>query len=211
MDKQVYLKVITELLELLQQPLNSALLTQVYSGAATILENLYGKDSVRINVILDYKKNNFDRAVWDDSLQRAFQENLLGILKAIKADIENNLIYNLEKQITGEIVADFIILAKKACEDGVKDVAVVLGAAALEDSLKRYAGLNGLFATDKDMSEVVNALKSQGLLKGPQASLVSGLVTTRNKAFHAEFDKIEMPEVKSLIVFAEEFILKNLS
>ncbi|OGS27835.1 MAG: hypothetical protein A2297_06750 [Elusimicrobia bacterium RIFOXYB2_FULL_48_7] len=136
---------------------------------------------------------------------------MLGQLNTLKHDIENDLIFNLEKQTIGSVVADFLSLAKVSIEEKNKDVAAVLASAAIEDALKRYALLNGLEISEKKMDEVVNAIKSVGLLKGPQASLLSAYVKTRNKAFHAEWDNLETPEVKSLISFTEEFILKNLS
>ncbi|KKL12378.1 hypothetical protein LCGC14_2536380 [marine sediment metagenome] len=63
----------------------------------------------------------------------------------------------------------------------------------------------------KDMSNVISALKSKSLLKGPQASVVTSYVKVRNKALHAEWKKLESEEIRSLIAFTEEFIIKNFS
>lgn len=211
MDKEIYLKISGDLIKLIEGNQDVATLSQASAQLITLLQNLYGESNIRINALLKYKSERFDPTPWYDTTINYFRAYLLGLAKGIKIDIENDLILNLEKQIIGEIVADFIVLAKKSSEEDIKDVAAVLGSAALEDSLKRYAELNGLIVDNKDMSEVINALKSKGLLKGPQATVVTSYVATRNKAFHAEFEKIEMPEVKSLIAFTEEFILKNLS
>lgn len=210
MDKESYLRITNDLIILIEGNRDATTLSQAAAQLLTLLQNLYGEDDVRINALLKYKNERFDPSPWNDFSVTYFRAQLLGLAKGIKIDIENGLIFNLKKQIIGEIVADFITLAKKSSEEDIKDVAAVLGSAALEDSLKRYAELNGLIVDDKDMSEVINALKSKGLLKGPQATVVTSYVTTRNKAFHAEFEKIEMPEVKGLIAFTEEFILKNL-
>ncbi len=193
--KETYLNTIEESLSLLssrQEPTYDVL-TDVYYRTITLVENLYGSNNIRISKLTKTK------------------DILIGQLKAIKSDIEKDLISNLEKQTIGSVVADFISLAKSSAEDGNKDVASVLAAAAIEDSLKRYGMLNELQVDDKDMSEVINALKAKGLLKGPQASIVTSYTKLRNKAFHAEWDKIEMADVKSLIGFTEGFILKNLS
>ena len=48
------------------------------------------------------------------------------------------------------------------------------------------------------MSQVINALKSKGLLKDPQATIVQSYVKLRNKVFHAEWDKIEKESVNQL-------------
>ncbi|OGX08380.1 MAG: hypothetical protein A2Z88_01295 [Omnitrophica WOR_2 bacterium GWA2_47_8] len=136
---------------------------------------------------------------------------LLGNLLAIKNAIENGLIQSIERAAIGNVVADFLVLAKNSMSQGFKDVAAVLASAAIEDALKKFAILNGLDVEDKEMSDVINALKGKGLIKGPQASVVSSYIQTRNKAFHAQWEKIEKPEIQSLIAFTEEFILKNLS
>lgn len=210
-EKSVYLKVTEDLLKLLVSSTHPAVLNQVYFSILTLVQNLYGDDDIRISTLSEYKTHKFDPTPWHDTTSRMFQGFLMGILNGIKNDIENNLIFNIEKQTIGSVVADFLTLAKVIAEENNKDVAAVLASAAIEDALKRYASLNGLEVDDKEMSDVINALKGKGLLKGPQASVITSHTKTRNKALHAEWDKIEMPEVKSLIAFTEEFILKNLS
>jgi len=208
--KETYLELIKELLGLLNSKCDSAVLSQAYYRTLTLVENLYGKNDIRISTLTKYKTETFDREPWKAIALMGLSDLLKGILNSIHSDIENDLIFNLEKQTIGSVVADFITLAKITSEDN-KDVAAVLVSAALEDSLRRFAILSGLQVDDKDMSEIINALKAQSLLKGPQATVATSYVKTRNKAFHAEFDKIEMPEVKSMIAFTEEFIIKNLS
>ena len=90
-----------------------------------------------------------------------------------------------------------------------KDVAAVLACAALEDALKKYAVANGLQIEDKDMSEVINAIKAVGSLNKTQATLLKGFTQVRNRAFHAEWDKFESADVKSVIGFVEQFIVEH--
>lgn len=61
------------------------------------------------------------------------------------------------------------------------------------------------------MAQAINALKSQTLLQGPQASVVLSYVKLRNKTFHAEWDKIEKETVNSAISFTETFLLEHFS
>ena len=82
---------------------------------------------------------------------------------------------------------------------------------ALEDALKRVAIKENLDVDDKDMSEVINALKAKGVIKGAQAPIVQSYVKLRNKAFHAEWDKIDKAGVSAAIGFTEQFLLKNFS
>jgi hypothetical protein len=87
--------------------------------------------------------------------------------------------------LSGEILGDFVGLAQRSLQEGYKDVAAVLACAALEDALKRYASLNGLEVGDKDMQEVVNALKSKGLVGGAQKTLLDAMPKLRDYAMHA--------------------------
>jgi hypothetical protein len=187
--------------------------SEVVSGTINILEHVYGRDSQKTKAFLEQhaacckqKELGF--------MQRALEELALfavGVLRSIKSEIEADLVGNIQLQTQAGIFGDFVTTARQALEDNNKDVAAVLACAALEDALKRYAEQKGLSVSDSDMSQVINALKSQGLLKDPQASIVQSYVKLRNKAFHAEWDKIEKESVSAAIGFTEQFILSNFS
>lgn len=61
------------------------------------------------------------------------------------------------------------------------------------------------------MSDVVNALKSAGLVAGAQKAILDRMPTMRNYALHANWDKISEPEVGSVIGFVEQFLLTKFS
>lgn len=209
--KETYLTIVEELLGLLSNSHNQGVLNQVYFRTLTLVESLYGENNIRISTLTKFKTERYDPLSWHTQHITDFSGFLIGILNGIKKDIENELIFNIEKQTIGSVVGDFISLAKDSAENNNKDVAAVLASAAIEDSLKRYGMLNSVEVEGQEMNEVINALKAKSLLKGPSASLLSSYVKMRNKSFHAEWDKIEMSDVKSLISFTESFILENLS
>ena len=99
--------------------------------------------------------------------------------------------------------------AKAALAEGQHNVATVLACAALEDALKRYATLKGLDVEGKTMDEVVNVLKSQGLVGGAQKSLLSSMPKIRNLAMHADWDKLTPQDAGSVIGFVEHFLLAH--
>ncbi|MGD0887332.1 MAG: hypothetical protein ABSA46_21010 [Thermodesulfovibrionales bacterium] len=175
---------------------------EIYSGTITLMELVYGENSPQLKA-LSIGDQKLD---WYTKLYMA-----IGVLKSLKGEINRNLVPSLERRITGEFFGDFINMAKNAIENNYKDVAAVLASAAIEDALKKFGTINGLELENKEMSEVINALKLKEVLKGPQAKISSSYITLRNKAFHAEWDKIDTLEVKSLIAFTEEFILVNFS
>lgn len=175
---------------------------EAVSGTIQLLESLYGANSQKYS---SYNKELSDQQSPGEKLAIT-----LGVLKSIKAEIEAGLVASLELEVQGGVFGDFVTLARESLDES-KDVAAVLVSAALEDTLKRFALQNGLDVADTDMAQVINALKSHGLLKGPQAAVVQSYVKLRNKAFHAEWDNIEKETVNSAISFTETFLLKHFS
>jgi Domain of unknown function (DUF4145) len=170
---------------------------------ATSSENLisasFGMDSV-------HAKNFSGRHQSCDSQERNIR-NLYAVFLSAKKDYEGGHVYNIELTISGEIFGDFVSLARQSLSEGYKDVAAVLAAAALEDSLKRFAKLNDLLIEDATMQNVINALKAKGLIGGAQKTIVEAMPKIRNLALHAEWDKITTSEVGSMLGFVEQFLL----
>ena len=136
---------------------------------------------------------------------------LFFLFYSAKQDFEGGYVFNVELRVSGEVFGDFVCLAQRALDEGHKDVAAVLACAALEDALKRYATTNDLDVDGKTMADVVNALKSAGLVAGAQKALLDRMPTIRNYALHANWEKISEPDVGSVIGFVEQFLLKNFS
>lgn len=136
---------------------------------------------------------------------------LKGIFRAAKADYDGGYAFTVQAIISGEIYGDFLALAKNALGEGAKDVAAVLACAALEDALKRLALMKGLDVSGKVMQEVVNALKSKGLVGGAQKSLLDTMPKIRDYAMHANWDRITPQDVGSVIGFVEQLVLSEFS
>lgn len=136
---------------------------------------------------------------------------LKGIFLAAMSDYEGGYAFNLETVVTGEVFGDFVSMAKLALSEHQKDVAAVLASAALEDTLKRYAIRHGLDVESKVLQDVVNALKSKGLVKGTQKSLLDSMVKVRDYSMHANWEKVQDADVSSVIGYVEQFLLSHFS
>ena len=132
-----------------------------------------------------------------------------GIFLSAREAFLAGYLFDVERDVSAEIFGDFVVLARRALSEDNKDVAAVLGAAALEDALKRYAASNGLDVDDSTMSEVISALKSKGLVSGAQKSMLSAMLQMRNFAIHAKWEKFTKPDVSGLIGFVEQFLLTS--
>ena len=149
----------------------------------------------------------YTRCDGDGSLVRT----LKALFLSAKEDFEGGYVFDVDLRVSGEVFGDFVALARKSLAEGHKDVAAVLACAALEDSLKRFAAANGLAIGDKSMQEVVNALKSSGLVAGAQKTLLDAMPRIRNFAMHADWGKISEPDVSSVLGFVEQFLLSKFS
>ena len=173
------------------------------TSSQNLIKAVYGVDSPHYE--------NFVRSMQECDGHTFEVDVLRGVFASAKEDFEGGYVFNIELMVSGEIFGDFLVLAKQALAEGHKAVAAVLASAALEDALKRYATANGLNVDGKSMAEVVNALKSRGLVSGAQKSLLGTMPGIRNLAMHAEWTKISEPDVNSVIGFVEQFLLSNFS
>lgn len=173
------------------------------TSVLNLLESAFGPDSVHAR--------SFRIAYERFSGWESDHDVAKGIFRAAKEDYEGGYIFGLERILSGEIIGDFVTLAKAALQDGKKDVAAVLASAALEDALKRYARQNQLDVDDKVMQEVVAALKSKGLVSGAQKSILDTMPKLRDYAMHANWVKLRSEDVGSIVGFVEQFLLSHFS
>ena len=136
---------------------------------------------------------------------------LRSLFGSAKEDFEGGYVFNVEMRISGEIFGDFVALARQSLSEGQKDVAAVLACAALEDAIKRWAQSVGIATDGKTMSDLVNALKSAGIVAGAQKSLLDAMPRIRNMAMHAEWGKLTEPDVSSVLGYVEQLLLSKFS
>lgn len=181
---------------------------QFYAWASSALNALQGAFGVESPHYVNFQKelssvtNNF--VIWD----RKF-ESIRGIFFGAKSDVDGGYLFDVQKAISGELFGDFVVVAKAALAEGHHTVAAVLACAALEDALKRFATARGLSVDGQTMEEVVNALKSKGLVSGAQKILLSAMPKVRNHAMHAEWSKLTPQDAGSVVGFVEQFLLAN--
>jgi hypothetical protein len=136
-------------------------------------------------------------------------EGAKAVFRAAREEFDGGYSESLEAEVSSEVLGNFVALAKAALSEGHKDVAAVLAAAAVEDTLKKFATRNGLDVSGKELEEVVNALKTKGLVGGALKSTMSMMPKLRNHALHAEFDKLDRAVVGSMVGFVDAFLLEH--
>lgn len=165
------------------------------TSAQHIIEFAFGPESVHA----EHFRNSYEKCEGFEAGVNA----LTGIFLAALSDYAAGFAQTLQAQISGEVYGDFVGLARRALNEGFKDVAGVLACAALEDALKRLALMHGIDVADKEMQDIVNALKAKGLLSGGQKTLADAMPKMRNDALHANWAKVTPESVGSVLGFVE--------
>jgi hypothetical protein len=185
--------------------------TELVQGTVTILEAVHGSGCRHVELLkgriatIEKKPSLVEIEVF---------EAAKGALQNVKGEIEAGLLATLTRTITGEVLSDFLGLAKEALDRGDengKNVAAVLAAAAFEDTIRRMgASFCGIHERDR-LERIAIALKEQGILVGAQFGTVQAQLQFRNDASHADWNKIDVVGVRTALQLVQELLLKHFS
>jgi hypothetical protein len=185
---------------------------EIFNGAITVMSACYGSESHLVMSLQAQGKNVLGEKFISPVAVRNLQINVCAALRNLRSEIDAGLIGNIKNSIVGDVIADFVQLAKAVLNDGGdkgKNVAAVLTAAAFEDTIRRmgetFAGVVGR----DDLSDVINQLKEKGVLQGPQIGIALSYLKFRNDALHADWDKIELSSIHACLGFVEQLLLKH--
>lgn len=196
--------------ELLEKDLDDAPHTdaaEAHLAVINIFQTLYGPHAPQIDMVKTARNQVYNGETWAIHYQPTlFLEYLHGFLRTLASDIQEGRIVNIQSEARGEILGNFLALAREALDEGQKDVAAVLACAALEDVLKRYASALGLEVQDETMQTVANALKSKGVISSSLGKTLDGYVQIRNDTFHARWDAISDAAVGGIIGYTQGLI-----
>ena len=188
------------------------LATEVFQGTITVLSVLYGDDSQQTKSLQRLADATILKYPSNSHLTEQMTRALLGTLQNLKAEIDAGFLGSLQKRLTGDVLTDFIQLARAALDesgDDAKNVAAVLTAASYEDTIRRMgASLAGVIGRD-DLRNVIDALKEKGILVAPQLGIALSYLNFRNHALHANWEEIDRSSVNSVLGFVEQLIIKH--
>ncbi len=186
--------------------------SEISQFATSFLTAVYGPASTQLRAFSDglaaiHKKG--------DMVEYRSQHHAIGAIKNAKAEIEAGLIGKLRVQVTGEVLADLIAVAKEALGrskgDSDKNVAAVLTAAAFEDLMRRMASELGGLPARPPMSDVISFLKDAGLLKGGEVGTAQSFLKFRNDSLHADWNNVTRAQVESCFGLLDSLLLKYFS
>ena len=185
---------------------------ELYNGALSLIALLYGPNSPQLKSFTQ-KAETITERFSGTGLADNLSFLSRGALQNMRAEIEAGVVGSLQRTITGEVLADFLQLARAALDekrDEAKNVAAVLTAALFEDTIRRLATANGIPHIEK-LQDVITELKDKGVLQGSQVGIANSYLNFRNSALHAQWDRIERESVASVLGFVEQLLVRHFS
>lgn len=179
----------------------------------SVLVAVYGDPSPQLTNFRELTKRgagSFDNR--EDSYHRRLASEVEHILDSALADCHAGLTTSIRVRAKGEVLGDFIALAKEALDEGspgAEKVAAVLAASALEETLKQMGIGAGLDVYDRDLRAVIQKLIDSILLTGARIGVVRGYVVFRDRAFHGQFDQIDRASIVSVVSFLEGLLAEQ--
>lgn len=174
------------------------------TASISFILKLYGESHPYLSEFSEHAKNS----------QPSCAKRGIGILSAIKDEIENGWLNTTRGLISADIFGDFIEMAEHLLEENYKDPAAVLAGSALEQHLKNLAISNSVETTYEykgkqapKKADVLNAdlVKAGVYSKIDQKSITSWL-GIRNDAAHGKFDEYNKEQVEFMLVAVSEFM-----
>lgn len=132
---------------------------------------------------------------------------MLGLLISFRDAWKAGLVKDIEYVIMGITFDNFLDHAGEYHKLGKKMEASVLASAVLEDTIKKIAKKNGINPEIvRELDPLITELAKIGIFTQVKAKRARGYAGTRNHAFHAEWDRFDLNDVKNLIEGTREMI-----
>jgi hypothetical protein len=158
------------------------------------------------------------KAILDGSYSDRYRADLIvGIVKALKSDLEDGYLYSFSELVRGEMFEDLIEMAEHLVEEGYKDAAAVIAGASLESHLRELSNKNGVSvdytakdgSTRKKKAEHLNQELGKNAYSLFDQKQITAWLDLRNNAAHGNYAEYDQDQVAKLIEWVGDFISKN--
>jgi HEPN domain-containing protein len=176
---------------------NPGLFQEWKTGAISFMETITENDSV-------YRKNFLENTRGNMVLN---VEEGIGILKALKEDIEHGYLTKHRTLVAVEVFDDFLEMAEYLLESGYKDPAASLIGAVLENGLREMCR-NSKIEVKKgdDISSLNQKLGSKGIYTKIMQKQIQAWKGIRDSANHGKFDEYNKEDVQDMLKGVKRFL-----
>ncbi|MBI5358204.1 HEPN domain-containing protein [Candidatus Amesbacteria bacterium] len=135
----------------------------------------------------------------------------MGILKALKEDIEQGYLTKIEDLVSAEIFTDFIEMAKHLLDNSYKDSAASLVGAVLENGLRQIAQKYTIdVKSGDDIGSLNTKLADKEIYNRFMQKQIQAWKAIRDSADHGKFYDYKVEDVKSFLDGVQRFLTENL-
>jgi hypothetical protein len=135
----------------------------------------------------------------------------IGILRALKEDIEQGYLTNIKNLVIAEVFSDFLDMSEHLLENGYKDPAASLIGAVLEDGLRKIAEKNNIIVKrDDNISSLNQKLADKGVYNRLVQRQIQAWEAIRNSADHGKFNDYNSDDVKLMLEGVKKFLTEHL-
>ena len=182
------------------QTLDTIKFSEWKSGAESFIVNLLGKEHIYYQ--------NFEEV----SDQHSSHVNTgIGILRAIREEVEAGYLIDVKLLISAEIFTDFLEMALHLLEAGYKDPAASLIGAVLEDGLRRISEKHGLTVKSKeDISSLNKKIADKSIINRLVQKKIQVWADIRNNADHGKFNEYKIEDVQDMQRGVNQFLIDQL-
>ena len=166
-------------------------------GCRSLLNSILGVGDIYLHEFQEFCKG----AYIDDT------EKGLGVLRALRDDIEGGYLQKVETLVSASVFSDFLGMADHLLDNGYKDPAASLIGAVLEDGLRRICANNGItLKTKEDISSLNQKLAQNHVYNPLQQKQIQVWNDIRNNADHCHFDQYKSDNVKDMLEGVQKFL-----
>jgi len=188
--------------------------------------NFFAPDTLDRTIFFEWKNNaqNFVILVcgenssyyrdFADKVKHEYPSDLeagIGILNALKEDLELGYLTNIKNLVTAEVFTDFIDIAEHLLENGYKDPAASLVGAVLENGLRKIAEKHGIsIKSNDDIGSLNTKIADKEIYNRLIQRQIQAWKVIRDSADHGKFDDYKSDDVKSMLEGVRRFSTENI-
>ena len=138
-------------------------------------------------------------------------EHGIGILTALKEDIELGFLTKVRDLVSAEIFTDFIEMAQHLLDNNYKDSAASLIGAVLENGLRQIAQKHSVdIKSGDDIGSLNTKLADKEIYNRLVQKQIQAWKAIRDSADHGKFSEYKAEDVKSMLEGVQRFLTENL-
>jgi len=188
--------------------------------------NVIGFPTLDEDVFLEWKTNTEQIIVLATGIDSVYHKNFIenvksghrshvdfgiGILRALKEDLNFGYLTNVQNLVIAEIFEDFLSISEYLLVQGYYIPAASLVGGILEDSMRKLCDKNNItYPKETKINSLNTDLAKAGVYNALVAKEIIAKADIRNNADHGHYDKFNKNDVKNMIDWVRRFIIDYL-